>query len=259
MTPRDLATRIERWPTLPDGDEERFAGYGVIGLPFSSGHYLALRRFPATSLGPAYSSVWWRDPAEHWSMFIDVPPTQGCPRYFGRALQRAETRAIRLTWTGPRTLHVSMPPLLKWDVELGSTPATTVTNLMAAALPRWAWRNPVVLRAMARLAGPLLADGQMRLVGSVPNGQSFRANPRRTWVITASRALIDGHDIGAPGPLRRQTRLGDLWLPQQGIFFIGESYIEVFDAARHSSETAAARDGWARAAPPALTQQEAAA
>ena len=43
---------------LPSGGEERFAGYGVMGLPFASGHVLAMRRFPASSIGPGYSSVW---------------------------------------------------------------------------------------------------------------------------------------------------------------------------------------------------------
>ncbi len=176
-------------------------------------------------------------------MFTDVAPGQSCPRYFGRALLRAETTAIDLLWTGPRSLSIVIPEFLEWDMELGSTLATSVTNLLGAALPASAWRNPVVLRAMARVAGPLLAGGRIRLQGSVPNGQSFHANPRRTWVITASRATISGKDVGPPGPLERQTRLGDVWLPQQGIFFFGESYIEPFDAARHSSATASRQQG----------------
>jgi hypothetical protein len=39
---------------------ERFAGYGVMGLPFRSGHYLALRHFPASSIGPGFRAVWHR-------------------------------------------------------------------------------------------------------------------------------------------------------------------------------------------------------
>jgi hypothetical protein len=42
-------------------------------------------------------------------------------------------------------------------------------------------------------------------------------------------------------PLDRQTRLGDLWLPQRGIFFVGESYLDPFDASRHWSPTPVAR------------------
>ena len=49
-------------PHVHPGQEERFSGYGVMGLPFRSGHVLALRRFPVTSVGPGYTSVWWRDP-----------------------------------------------------------------------------------------------------------------------------------------------------------------------------------------------------
>jgi hypothetical protein len=220
---------------LPPGAEERFAGYGVMGLPFSSGHYLALRRFPAVSLGPAYNAVWWRDPAGHWTIFADVPPMQSCARYFGSALQRAETREIDVAWTGPRSLHVAMAGFLRWEIELGSTLATRLMSGMGGAAPRWLWRNPVALGATGRMAGPLLGTGKIRLQGRVPNRQWFQANPRFAWMVTASRATIDGKDAGPTGPLDHQTRLGDLWLPQRGIFFVGESYFEPFDAARHWS------------------------
>jgi hypothetical protein len=51
---------------LPAGGGERFAGYGVMGLPFRSGHVLAMRRFPASSIGPACTSVWHRSPDGRW-------------------------------------------------------------------------------------------------------------------------------------------------------------------------------------------------
>jgi hypothetical protein len=60
--PRDVAAASIGTPALPGDAEERFAGYGVMGLPFRSGHYLALRHFPATSIGPGFRAVWHRDP-----------------------------------------------------------------------------------------------------------------------------------------------------------------------------------------------------
>src|SRR5579862_5508194 len=81
--PPEWAERLEREAELPAGDAERFAGYGVISLPFASGDVLALRRFPACSLGPAFTSVWHRTPGGDWEFFSDVPPLQRCPRYFG--------------------------------------------------------------------------------------------------------------------------------------------------------------------------------
>jgi hypothetical protein len=50
MEPRDIIREIESNPVLPTGGGDRFAGYGVIGLPFRSGHVLALRGFPASSV-----------------------------------------------------------------------------------------------------------------------------------------------------------------------------------------------------------------
>jgi hypothetical protein len=60
--PRDLVDRLEASPQLPAGSEERFNGYGLMGLPLASGHILAMRRFPASSVGPGYTSVWHRGP-----------------------------------------------------------------------------------------------------------------------------------------------------------------------------------------------------
>jgi hypothetical protein len=45
METRELISNIEEDASLPLGSSERFAGYAVIGLPFRSGHVLALRRF----------------------------------------------------------------------------------------------------------------------------------------------------------------------------------------------------------------------
>lgn len=60
--PRGFAAASIKTPGLQGGPEERFAGYGVMGLPSRSGHYLALRHFPASSIGPGYRAVWHRDP-----------------------------------------------------------------------------------------------------------------------------------------------------------------------------------------------------
>ena len=63
MDARTIIQGIERHASLAPGTEDRFTGYAVIGLPFRSGHVLSLRRFPASSVGPGYTSVWHRDPA----------------------------------------------------------------------------------------------------------------------------------------------------------------------------------------------------
>lgn len=61
-SPATLTTAIE-----PDMGEapwlghEYVRGWGVFGLPFDSGHVLALRVFPQSSFGP-YRTLWHRDP-----------------------------------------------------------------------------------------------------------------------------------------------------------------------------------------------------
>lgn len=49
---RSLVAAAEDRSGLPPGQEERFAGYGVMGLPFRSGHLLALRSYTVSARHP---------------------------------------------------------------------------------------------------------------------------------------------------------------------------------------------------------------
>ncbi|RVW09130.1 hypothetical protein EGT67_13345 [Prescottella agglutinans] len=222
ISPRTLA---EELPDLPPGDEfERFAGYAVMGVPFATGHYLALRHFPASSIGPGYDSVWHRDPAGRWVMYISAAPESSCPRYFGRALAESRTADITITWTGPNSFGVTVDDTIDWSMTLARSLATRAMTAAGSLLPAALWRNDRVLTLMSRVAGPLLGVGRIGLTGETPSGHSFRANPRRLWAVERSRATVDGVDVGPPGPLPEQARLGGFWLPQRGVFAIGETY-----------------------------------
>lgn len=241
--PRELVARLEASPSLPTGAGERFSGYGVMGLPFRSGHVLAMRRFTATSVGPGYASVWHRSPAGEWSLYTDAPLRQACPRYFGAAAARAVETEVRVVWVGPSRLEVAIPSLpLEWEVVVRSTSATRGMNAVARLLPVAAWRSPTVLAIMGALAGPLLGTGRLGLQGHVPNGQRFIANPQTVWAIGESRAVLAREDLGAPGPVRPQARLGDFRIPQRGMFAIGTALFEAFDPARHSAATSCPAD-----------------
>src|SRR5260370_10998305 len=91
-----LAARLESAPEVPSGGEERFSGFAVMGIPFASGHVLALRRFTASSIGPAYTSVWHRDPGGRWAFWQDQAADQACSRYFGAAAAETRRRTIEL-------------------------------------------------------------------------------------------------------------------------------------------------------------------
>ncbi len=59
----------ERHPRLPQGSEERVAGYGVMGQTFASGHVLGLRRWTASSVGEQFASIWHREPDGRWHFY----------------------------------------------------------------------------------------------------------------------------------------------------------------------------------------------
>lgn len=234
---RELIGEIEQSVELPSGTDERFSGYGVMGLPFASGHVLCMRRFPASSIGEGYFSVWYRDPEGTWSMYQNVPSSQACPRYFGSFVSDSGEREIEMTWTGPDTFSLAMGDELSWNVTLGSSPAIGMMNLMGSVMPDGMWRNKAVLKVIAAVAGPALEAGSLNLAGAAPNGQSFIANPMRIWSIPESKAVFRGADLGPVGPLDVQASLGDFRIPQRGMFVIGRAFFDNFDAARHSTAT----------------------
>jgi hypothetical protein len=219
------AAETERQAALPGGAGERFAGYGVMGLPFASGHVLALRRFPASSIGPAYTSVWHRDPAGRWDFWQDQPDDQACSRYFGSALAATHRARIELDWTGPAALRVTVAAAgLTWNMTMGTSAATRALNAIGTLLPDRAWRAPRFLAVMGPVAGTALHAGRVAMAGTAPNGHAFVTNPQRIWLIGASAAAIGDQELGPAGPLRPQARLGDFWIPQRGIFAIGRAF-----------------------------------
>jgi hypothetical protein len=223
--PAEIVEDIERHPKLPPGSEERFFGYGVMGLPFRSGHVLGLRRFPASSIGPGYRSIWHRDLDGRWTFYQDQPAELACTRYFGAEVDEVRQGPIRIDWTGPRGFEVRAGDgELEWMVEVGSTPVTRALNGLGSVLPVRAWRSTAVLSVMSRVAGIALRTDRVRLSGLAPNGQRFVANPRAVWVATASRATVAGADLGEMGPAPEQAQLRDFAIPQRGMFVIGRAF-----------------------------------
>lgn len=226
-TPRQAITTMGASPRLARGTDERFTGYGAMGVPYSSGHCLALRNMLASSLGTVYRTIWHRDPAGRWTIFTTTDPDVSCPRYFGSATDVQRVAAIDVTWRDDWTVDVAMGARLSWRLNLGATAATRAMTSMGAAMPQWAWNSNAVLGSMGPMVGGFLQSGRIRLRGCTPNGPRFKAAPYCVWRVIGGTAELDGRDLGALGPLVEQARLGDFWLPQRGLFFAGQASFTV--------------------------------
>jgi hypothetical protein len=220
---------------LPAGDDERFAGYDIMGLPFASGHVLALRRFPASSVGPGYRSIWHRDPAGVWTFYTDTEPSHSCNRYFGRAIAKAVVTPIHIGWPAGDRISVRVPGAIEWESRLEQNATARMMGAIGTAMPATLWRSGPVLNLMSFMASRALGAGMLKLQGSAPNGQRFIANPTRIWFIPDSHATVAGVKLGPVGALHPQARLGDFMIPQKGIFAIGGAMFDVFDPARHAA------------------------
>jgi hypothetical protein len=224
--PAHFARQREEQPELPEGDCERVSGYGVMGLPFQSGDVLGLRRWTASSVGDAFTSIWHRNPEGRWTFYESAPCEVACTRYFGAAVDRHRIGAIQLEWETPHRLHIrTANAAVDWIVEIGSTPVTRMMSAVGSALPTATWRWSPVLRAMGQVAGWALGVGTVRLTGLTSNGQHFDANPLRIWYVTESRAVVEGQELGPIGALSEQAHMADFYFPQRGIFAVGRVYV----------------------------------
>ena len=226
MNAKDTIEAIERDAPQLDGAGDRFSGYAIIGLSFQSGHILALRGFSASSIGPGYTSVWHRDPSGSWTFYSTVAPDLSCARYFGGQVERNVVTPIDIAWADSMRFRVAVGNLIEWHVALGTSAATWLLNTVARAIPELAWQSPAVLRLMGDAAKVTLGTGRMNFTGLTPNGHRFIGNPRRVWLIESSHALVQGVSVGPLGPLADQASLGDLLLPQRGLFVVARTRLE---------------------------------
>ena len=227
------------WP-----NHEYVKGWGVFGLPFDSGHVLALRVFPENDFSP-YRTVWHRDPGGRWSIYVDGPRLDtACPRYYGAACHFTGHAQIGLTWAGPATLRVTMDsPALEWTLTATSTRLLDLLNTMSAAMPLATWRPRSLVRARERLASAL-GMGQLKLTGTMPSGHTGTLMPGRMYLIEESRAMLDGADLGLPAHLRDNPTIGGVPLPARGVLATGQAAWEILDPAEYErarSQTATAQ------------------
>lgn len=208
---------------------EHVKGWGVLSLPFDSGHVLALRVAPEGDFGP-FSSVWHRDPMGRWSIYVDADRLDiACPRYFGAACEYTGRARIEVEWAGPASLRVRMDdPALEWELTASSTRLLDVVNAIGGALPLATWRPAPLIRARERL-GRALGMGQLDLHATMPSGHVGTLIAARLYFIERSRASLKGNDLGRTVHLNDNPRIGTFPLPVRGTFVIGQGVWEILD------------------------------
>jgi hypothetical protein len=163
-SPAEFAQAVEDRPSLPPGDCERVSGYGVMGLPFLSGHVLGLRRWTASSVGDSFTSIWHRNPTGRWTFYESTACDIACTRYFGADVERAREGPIELEWGASNRLRVSTADgAVDWEVAIGATVATRMMSAMGSVVPFAAWQSRPVLKAMGAVAGRVLDVGRVQL------------------------------------------------------------------------------------------------
>lgn len=247
----DLAAELTNLPAhrgeAPWPDHEYVRGWGVMGLPLDSGHYLALRVFPENDFAP-YKTVWHRDPEGRWSIFVDGPRFDtACPRYYGAACTRVELATIDLAWTGPMSLHITVDTArLDWTLDAAEPPGLRALNAMSARLPTWTWRPCSLLRARELLARRVLGMGDIRMQGTMPSGHTGTLMPQRMYFIDRSTATLDSDDLGHAARVTTTPDIGGFPVPARGVLAIGQAAWPILD----QDEYARTREKSLRAAQP---------
>jgi hypothetical protein len=231
----DLASTLTDLPAVrgraPWPDHEYVKGWGVFGLPFHSGHVLALRVFPQNDFGP-YRTLWHRDPSGSWSIHVDGSRLDtACPRYFGAASDHSGFARIDLRWTGPASLRVAVDsPALDWKLTAMETRTLRFINAVSACMPLWTWRPRALVHAR-EIVARRLGMGDLQLSGVTPSGHTSTLMPQRTYFIEESTATLEGADLGRPTRLQPNPTIGGVPLPARGVLAIGQAVMRIRDPA----------------------------
>ena len=216
-----------------------------MGMPFASGHYLALRDMVATSVGPAYRAIWHRDPDGRWTIHTTGAPELTCPRYFGSATATAqvpEHRRVLARRPHPRGDSRRRSELA--DRAGRDSGDADDDRRWAGCFPRRAGTATPCSPPWGRWRAPCSGPARIRLRGATPNGPRFKAAPLKIWRVVGGAASYRGEDLGEPAPLDDQTRLGDFWLPQRGVFFVGRArFTPAGERVEHPASAAGTRMG----------------
>jgi hypothetical protein len=84
----------------------------------------------ASSIGPAYRSIWHRDPQGRWTIHTTGAPELSCPRYMDSMATTAEVPDIDLSWRDDHALDITIGDELSWRIELRATLATRLMTTM---------------------------------------------------------------------------------------------------------------------------------
>jgi len=229
----DLRARLSHLPSVrghaPWPGHEYVKGWGVFGLPFDSGHVLALRVFPENDFG-GYSALWHRDPQGRWSIYVDGPRLDtGCPRYFGPACEDTGLRRIDVEWIGPASVQVHMDsPALDWSLTATETPVLAMLNAVHGAMPLSTWRSPLLIRSREALMR-MMGLGRLQISGVMPSGHTGTLMPQRMYFVDDSTATLDGVDLGHPTHLQDNPTIGGVPLPARGVLAIGQGVWQILD------------------------------
>jgi len=225
-----LSSLAPRRGQFPWSDHEYVRGWGVFGLPFDTGHVLALRVFPDNDFAP-YRTVWHRTPDGSWSIFVDAPRLDiACPRYYGPACRETASAHIDIEWVGPMSLHVVMTsPRLDWTVEASEPPLLRVLNRISPHLPLWTWKPDWLVHARELMAKSALGMGAIRLRGLMPSGHFGTLMPERMYFIESSHATFEGVSLGQPRHLDHPPLIGGVTLPARGVLAVGQAAWQILD------------------------------
>jgi hypothetical protein len=130
-------------------------------------------------------------------------------------------KRIEISWLGPSMLRIEVAGVLGWHIALRSSMSTRLWNHVPESLRERVFQSPRLLELTGGLASKLLAAGRVDLGGVTPNAHRLVANPGPLWLVADSRAQTGADDFGDIGPLTEQASIGNLRIPQRGIFSVG--------------------------------------
>lgn len=213
-----------------EGDSlQPFHGLLTPGICFTNGHCVMIYNFSSTPtrIG-AYDEIWLFTPeGERW-LYTDPPEARP---YVETYHDFDQTRGATITWNQADEDRVAFAltgedgTTLELDVDLGSTTATRLLNMITALTPQFLLRTAIG-RAVSTLSFNQLLDANgMQIAGETETQEPYRVEPTVLRAVTGATATLNGNDLGAVQPPDRLISFGDAKVMDEPIFSFGDLYL----------------------------------
>lgn len=229
MAASQRSAEVPREDSIRGNSLQPFHGLLTPGICFASGHCVMIYSFSSTPTRTgAYDEIWLFTPEGERRLYTDPPEAR---QYVEIYHDFDHTLGATISWDQADEDRVAFAltgedgKTLELDVNLGSTTATRLLNMIADLTPRFLLRTSIGQAVSTLSFNQLLDANGMRIAGKTETQEPYRVESDVLRAVTSATAILNGEDLGAVHPPDRLISFGDARVTDEPIFSFGDLYL----------------------------------